>query len=326
LETSRSRWDSAPSTALEAFRHEALLYSGPNDFVDSVGSFVSEGVAHGDPVLVVVSEQKIAALRAALGSRADAVEFANMCNVGRNPGRIIPVWQEFFDRHAGCERPVRGVGEPINPDRNADALVECHRHEALINLALDGSGPWWLMCPYDVSALTADVIEEARRNHPYVAHDGRHEPSPVAVSNDVHAHPFRQPLSESPNDALSMEVRGSSDASSVRQFVTRAAQSSGVDPERLDDVALVVGELVANTIRHTDSCALVLTWRTKSAFVCEVRDRGAISDPLVGRRKPATDAIDGRGLWIVHQLGDLVQQRSFPDEHVVRVHFEVAVS
>jgi anti-sigma regulatory factor (Ser/Thr protein kinase) len=326
LKSSRSGWAGSPSTALEAFRHEALLYSGPDDFVDGVASFVAEGVSHGDPVLVVVSEQKIAALRAALGSRADQVEFANMCDVGRNPGRIIPIWQDFLDRRAGGGQPVRGVGEPIDTHRSPDALVECHRHEALINLAFADSGPWWLMCPYDVSELPAAVIDEARHTHPFVAHDGRHAPSPLAVSNDVHAHPFRQPLTESPPDALSMEVRDSSDASSVRQFVTRAAKCSGVETERLGDVALVVGELVANTIRHAHSCALVSTWQAGNAFVCEVRDRGAIGDPLVGRRKPALDAIEGRGLWIVQQLGDLVQQRSFADEHVVRVHFEIAAN
>jgi anti-sigma regulatory factor (Ser/Thr protein kinase) len=322
--TSATRRGGTAEPALSSFRHEALLYSTPSEFVECVSAFASDGVARGEPVLVVVSEPKIAAVRAALGSRGDAVQFANMCAVGRNPARIIPIWQDFLDRNATNGQAARGVGEPIGPYRSSDAVVECHRHEALINVAFEDGGPWWLMCPYDVGALPAEVIDEARRNHPYLTQDGHHAKSPAAVTTDEHAHPFRHPLPGSPAFADSIEISDGSDASSVRQFVVRAAEESGLAPDRLDDVALVVGELVANALRHARSCARVSTWQTGNAFVCEVRDRGVLTDPLVGRRRPAPDALDGRGLWIVQQLGDLVQQRSFPDEHVVRVHFDLA--
>jgi hypothetical protein len=54
--------------------------------------------------------------------------------------------------------------------------------------------------------------------------------------------------------------------------------------------------------------------------VCEVRDGGRFSDPLVGRRRPTSDRIGGRGLWIANQLCDLVQVRTFATRSIVRLH------
>ena len=39
--------------------------------------------------------------------------------------------------------------------------TECQLHEALLNVAFGASTPLWLLCPYDLEALTADVIDEA---------------------------------------------------------------------------------------------------------------------------------------------------------------------
>ena len=94
--------------------------------------------------------------------------FADMADVGTNPARIIPAWREFVDAHAGQGRRLRGIGEPIWAERSPDELVECQRHEALLNLAFAGAEDFWLLCPYDVDALGADVIDKAHRSHPAV--------------------------------------------------------------------------------------------------------------------------------------------------------------
>jgi anti-sigma regulatory factor (Ser/Thr protein kinase) len=60
-------------------------------------------------------------------------------------------------------------------------------------------------------------------------------------------------------------------------------------------------------------------WRDGDALVCEVRDRGQLGDPLAGRR-PTPEQPDGRGLWLVNQLCDLVQLRSSASGTVVRFH------
>ena len=70
-------------------------------------------------------------------------------------------------------RRLRGIGEPIWADRSPDELVECQRHEALLNLAFADAGDFWLLCPYDVDALDPDVIAEAHHSHPAVVADWR---------------------------------------------------------------------------------------------------------------------------------------------------------
>jgi anti-sigma regulatory factor (Ser/Thr protein kinase) len=44
-----------------------------------------------------------------------------------------------------------------------------------------------------------------------------------------------------------------------------------------------------------------------------------VADPLAGRLTPAHDQEGGRGLYLVHQLCDLVQLRSSPSGTTVRV-------
>src|SRR5213078_2999554 len=104
----------------------------------------------------------------ALGDDANRVTFADMAKVGANPARIIPAWKAFAADAAGtaARRPFRGIGEPIWAGRSADELIECQRHEALLNLAFVDTPGFRLLCPYDVSSLGPDVLDEARRSHP----------------------------------------------------------------------------------------------------------------------------------------------------------------
>ena len=152
---------------VDTFRHEAVFYAGDGGFVRALTPFLQAGVAAKQPVFVVVPGRKIDLLRDALGKDARQVEFADMADVGRNPARIIPAWTEFVQRNADSPG-LWGVGEPIDAKRSPDELIECQRHEALLNLAFEGGPPLRLACPYDTVGLDGDVIEEAKRSHPFV--------------------------------------------------------------------------------------------------------------------------------------------------------------
>jgi hypothetical protein len=54
-----------------------------------------------------------------------------------------------------------------------------------------------------------------------------------------------------------------------------------------------------------------------------VRDGGQITDAFVGRHQPPVEQPDGRGLWLVNQLCDLVQLRSSQSGTVVRGRINV---
>src|SRR5262245_24739271 len=118
----------------------------------------------GEPVLVAVPTRKLQMLQHAWGDAADAVEMHDMTATGRNPGRIIgDVLLNFVARHP--DHHVRIVGEPIWAGRDATEYPACAQHEALINVALDGSSAT-ILCPYDVTLLSRDAIADASRTHP----------------------------------------------------------------------------------------------------------------------------------------------------------------
>ena len=60
--------------------------------------------------------------------------------------------------------------------------------------------------------------------------------------------------------------------------------------------------------------------RTMAEMSGEVSDEGVVDNPLAGRHQPEQEAPQGRGLWMVNQLCDLVQLRSGPQGTQVRIH------
>ena len=179
------------------FGHEAMLYDGRADFIRRSVPFIRDAINAKQPVLVAVDRWKIDELRRSLGAGAAEVRFEDMVTIGRNPARIIPVWRAFVDEHAEKVRGTCGIGEPIWAARSRDELVECERHEALLNLAFAAPpNALHLMCPYDVGSLPATVIEEARRNHPVVTEEGVSRPSSTYLGLDSIGQPFDAPLPE----------------------------------------------------------------------------------------------------------------------------------
>jgi anti-sigma regulatory factor (Ser/Thr protein kinase) len=309
---------SGAAPPLDRFRHEALLYAGESEFVDAIGDFVADGVAAGEPVLVIVGAHKVDRLRSVLGRDADAVRFVDMAEVGTNPARIIPAWRELVAEGSASDAPFRGVGEPIWAGRPHAELIECQRHESLLNVAFDGAPAWWLLCPYDTEALDPSVIDEARRAHPLVTEEGCTHPSALWAGIEAWPERLDEPLPPPPCDAgaVTFDAAG---LESVRQHIASEACRLGLEPERIGDLVVAVNEVVSNSVRHGGGGGTLQLWRDDHTMVCEVRDRGHIADPLVGRHPPSRGLEGGRGLWLVNQLCDLVQVRN-AGGCVVRLH------
>jgi anti-sigma regulatory factor (Ser/Thr protein kinase) len=305
------------------FRHEALLYAGGEGFLAGTTSFIKAGIVAGEPILVVVSAEKIGWLRSALGPDADAVHFADMAGVGANPARIIPAWRAFVDANGDSGRPLRGIGEPIWAARTPAELVECQRHENLLNLAFDGSPAWWLLCPYDTAALPAAVLAEAQRSHPFVVDRGHHRDSDTYRGLDAVAAPFDAPLPPPPSDAFETEFDGPR-LGAVRRYVAELAAAAGLDQAKRDDLVVSANEIASNSLRHGGGGGTLRLWETGGVFICEVSDRGFIDAPMVGREQPPIDSTGGRGVWLANHLCDLVQLRSSPAGTVVRLHMTVS--
>jgi anti-sigma regulatory factor (Ser/Thr protein kinase) len=93
-----------------------------------------------------------------------------------------------------------------------------------------------------------------------------------------------------------------------------------LSPARTADLVLAVSEIAANSVLHGGGVGVARVWHDEAGIVCEVSDVGRIDEPLAGRRRPQPAQPDGRGLWIVNQLCDLVELRSFAGGSTVRVH------
>jgi anti-sigma regulatory factor (Ser/Thr protein kinase) len=306
-------------TAPATFHHEALFYAGEDEFVERCRAFVEEGLDRGEPVLVMVGSRKLELLREALGERADQADFADMEVVGRNPARIIPAWGRFVADHSegAAGGPMRGIGEPIWAGREQDELVECQLHESLINLAFSSADTFKLVCPYDTSALPDEVLAEARRSHPIVSSAGEPEPCGDYCGMDKAASLFHENLAEPPAGAD--EIRVTLDGlREARGLVRRLAEEAGLG-QRADDFVLAVNEVLSNSLYHAHDAGTLRIWREPDGLVCEVRDSGWISHPLVGREEPAAGQVGGHGIWLVNLVCDLVQVRSSEHGSTVRM-------
>ncbi len=307
---------------LETFRHEALLYAGLAEFTEGTTSFIRQGLEDDEAILVIVDAAKLEFLTAELGDDAHRVRFADMAGVGLNPARIIPAWHDFVNEHAPTGRGFRGIGEPISNPRNASALVECQRHESLLNLAFDGAPAWRLQCPYDVSALAPEVIDEALRSHPLIRAEGTEGRSDTYRDFVAVATPFDLPL---PPPAVAPEVRSFElgDLSDLRSFVLNRSVALGLSVTNARDLVLALNEIATNSLRHGGGRGELRVWAEDGYVLCEIGDAGHIDRPLIGRERPVPGQASGLGVWLANQLCDLVQIRTFRDGSVVRIHMRI---
>lgn len=309
----------APAAAdTNTFRHEALLYSSREEFLHGTTGFIREGLSRGEAILVVEPTDKLRLIRNELGSEGESVHFADMSTVGANPALIIPAWRDFVEENELQGLGMRGIGEPIFEGRRPAELLECQRHEALLNVAFDGGASWSLLCPYDTSVFGPAVVNEARRSHPVVR-----EGSTLRANGDrgigSWAAPYDAPLPEPPavhrRMPLTLDRLGA-----ARKLVGDEARRSGLPDERIANLVVAVNEVATNAIRHGVGEATLIVWQEEGALICEVSDAGRYDRPLADRMRPGAEAGASRGLWLANHLSDLVQIHSNPKGTTVRLH------
>jgi anti-sigma regulatory factor (Ser/Thr protein kinase) len=290
------------------YRHEALFYAGLDGFVAAAVPFLQDGLAAGEPAFVAAPQDELEALRDEFRG-SEGIRFADMAVVGKNPACIIAAWHEFVDAHAGTGRRLRGIGQPIFAARSTTEIGECQRHEALLNVAFKVAPPLWLVCPYDTATLPPDVIAAAHHSHP---HTSGHTHGPAAHYDEAELlrSVFAGPWPEPPDGTTAFDIAATGEISAVRRFATEHAARLGVPAAEHDDVALIVSELISNAVRHGGGRGVLHVWRDGDELVLQSRNRGALGDPLVGRLRPGAGQPDGRGLWIINQLCDLLQIRA----------------
>ena len=306
------------------FRHEALLYRGPDELGLNLLPILRGAIDAGEAVLVALDMEAVGRLRDALGRASSRVAFVDMRNLGRNPARILPLWRAFASANTSAGRGALGVGEPVWPGRTDEELEECELHESLLNVAFAGGPAWRLVCPYDVAHLSEGEIRIAFDTHPIVPGFPA-SADPVRLTNVPQR--FHTPLGEPtvPVDHV-VPFEGAQSLAGIRAMVSAHALEAGLDRDRAGDMVLAVSEVAANSVRYGGGGGTLRIWRTRAAFVLEVSGRGRIHDPLVGRSTPEPLAEGRRGMWLANQLSDLVQVRSLDEGVVVRLHATLPAS
>ncbi len=295
--------DSAPDRhhpVASGFRHDAFVYTDEEDFVRQTATYVHDGLDAGETVVAVLPEDRNSLLRKALDGVADQVIFLDMSQVGRNPARIIPLWQRLLDQ--APEIPMRGLGEPAYVGRSRVELEETALHEYLLGVAFTQfAGRFELLCPY-----SAELGVDPTSLH-------GNQPARGADEN------FRRPLPAVPVGAEQQEF-GLDDLHAVRRSVDGAARSAGLNADQSDDLELALHEICTNSVRFGGGHGTLSWWTADGHLVCDVADSGRIDDLLIGRVLPPVDGLGGRGVWLANQLCDLVQVRSGTTGTQVRLH------
>jgi anti-sigma regulatory factor (Ser/Thr protein kinase) len=297
------------SAGADSFLHHAFYYEDLDEYADVATAFVTDGLSRDEAVLVAVPTSRFDLLRTRLPLDEPQLQLVDMSRLGRNPGRIIPLWQDFVTENTDAGRGVRGIGEPVWAGRTPAELAECQWHEMLLNLAFANAPAFPLMCPYDVSGLDDATLDAARRSHPVSYAHGRFERSEVFAGVPDPSEDFDVPLDDPPPSADVLAFR-EGELRSVRRLVFERATAAGLQPHQAADLVLAANEVATNSLRHGGGAGVLRVWSDGERVVCEVRDTGRIGQALVGRRRTAMNSSGGRGLWLVHQLCDLVELRS----------------
>ncbi|MCX4775410.1 sensor histidine kinase [Streptomyces sp. NBC_01264] len=258
-------------------------------------------------------------IRSELAGEA-AVTFVDTTTAGPNPGRLVAAWAAWMNERGEGNRPVRGIGETAwRQARNPAHLAELRYHEWLLNRAFARSSTWSMLCPYDDADQDPDALAAMSRCHPLIRRDGKHAPNEDYLAGED----YTFEALAGPRDPSFELSYTHGDLATIRSKVSRSASDAGVPEDQLGQLSVAVTEIATNSIRHGGGHGTLRTWSQDATFLCEFRDAGYISDIMAGRIRPTPKQIGGRGLWLAHQLCDLVEIRSTRDQGtVIRLHMD----
>lgn len=308
------------------FVHDGVIYSTPDEFLDATLPFIRYGLAQGEPILAAPTAANAALLQRELGADAARVEWAEGAEYHKAVERL-----GIFERYiaAGVDRGakrVRLLGEPVWPSDPADCgITEWQRYESYLNVAL-APHPVWLICPYDATNLSEEIVASACQTHPHIgrgkqrqASDGYARPADFARMLDT-AGSLPAPPAEA--TARRFDLTGGIDSlADLGRFVTEQAQAAGLGSEQISDARLAVNEVAGNAARHADGLVTVRTWSPAGEFVCELSDAGpGIGDRFAGYATPDFTKPGGWGLWIARRVCDTIEIRGSAEGTTVRLH------
>jgi len=283
--------------------HDAFFYSGDESFAAALVPFIRDGLAQGAAIAVAVTRPHLALLHDAIGNGAQAIDFIDRDQWYEQPATTIAGWRRLLTHAAERgQDQIRLIGEVnfTTPDR----YQTWTRYEASLNQVF-ADAPAWIVCPYDVQALPAALLADARHTHPGDFGVPRSGDGARLLVPDLPNPRPELAAAGSPVLTLTLEQSAATARQAVRHAVTRAGELTAVAAGRLADLLVVVSEIVSNSISYGQGRRELRLWLTGPTVICEVSDDGpGPPDPLGGYEPPGATLTSGRGLWIARQLCD----------------------
>ena len=314
--------DGNGAAATPAVRHRALLAGSPDELDAASARFVTEGLEAGVGLLLALPDDAHARLRARVGPSVDRAAVIDQARLYSSPAWTVARLRREIEGRTADGTPLRVLGAPGWLDRPPPERDVWLSAEAVANVAFTAAAgaPVEIACAYDMSTTPPEVVAGARQTHPEVVEAGRSHRSESYTDPALYCTrhrgeplpPLPPPVDEQPCEAATLAP--------LRRVVAAAAAEAGVDPRRVPEVVLVVNEAATNSVRHAGGTGTARLAITPEHLVCEVADDGVLAAPFAGLLPPSRTGDGGYGLWLVHQLCDLVQIRSGPDGSIVRMH------
>jgi transcriptional regulator with XRE-family HTH domain len=166
------------------FEHRVLAYGSDDEFVATATPFLDDGIDGSHCLLAVTTEAKTEILRDSLDDRSDHVEFANWADWYRSPKEALGRYHAFVTQKLDAGAVwIRVVAEAAwSGDTDAE-IAAWTRYESLVNLAF-ATSPATIICTYDERSFPVDVVADARRTHPELAHGTEVTASPTYRAPD----------------------------------------------------------------------------------------------------------------------------------------------
>ena len=283
--------------------HTALVYGGEDQFADSVGAYLREGVARDERVMAVVPPGKLDRLHDDLGADAQLVEFVDARDGYRPQWNVFRAVLETLAQQPG--RRLRVVAEQDLAARSQAEVRDYQRLEAMANVVFRDH-PLTLLCPYDSHSLSSELFDISRQTHSAVMDGTGCRPNeqfadPAAILQGLAT------VTPAPAGAVVLRCDGPADVSEARRIVRDHGTRAGLDADTIDDLALAVTEVLTNALTHGQAPWRLHLYDGGATWVCHVHDSGAgPGDPFTGFAPPAVPSDHGYGLWLARQLCDAV--------------------
>jgi anti-sigma regulatory factor (Ser/Thr protein kinase) len=310
---------SGAATDQVAFHHAALVYRSEQELLAAVVPAVDEGIAAGEPTLMMMDPRTAEMVRSAL-AEPSAVSFLDQSRY-TNPAAAVRQFQELVPaRVADGASRVRVVAE-MSPLGTGDTWEWWARYEAAVTEAC-ADLPMTSTCCYDSRVVTPDVLDDVVRAHPYLAGgDG------ARAANPRHDDPERFVRGRGPERGAdpvesTPPLVDLTDPSSraARHAVLEVADRARLERAEVDGFLIGVSETVANAICHGRPPVRLRLWSVPGRMVATVGDRGpGPRDPSAGLLPTASSASAGVGLWLAHQMCGLLTLGYHDEGFTVRI-------